>query len=664
MKEKRVKIFSGVLLLLVFLVAGAILSTSYYMMIAGKTSGLKLFGPKICIDSLLSNRLHQLIMLALICVGICVFFALCVSSAGDFKANVFRVTPHIYIPKPYGQGQHGTAWWMTDGTFKKTYSTNSLRLGSSCVKQLMKSGYNDLPKKLRPTGSVISAYLNNFLQQGKLELGGTGAERQPSIAKFKSGGLVVGMSKSAFSEKLHFVDDDTHVLVLGATRCGKTRCLVLPTIVNLALGGENIVASDPKGELFQYTAPFLERMGYRVIVLDYKVMEKSMAYNLLQPIIDSFNSGNTNKAIQQARDMANILVGEKSGNGEPIWHNGEISVVAAVIIAVVYDNMKIPQNQNLTYVYEFFIRMCACKGQSGMPLQRYLVNVGEDHPANILLAQANIAPEKTRGSFYTAAASTLSIWTDRELYHISKKSDFDLLSVAKEKTALFIILPDGKQTFYAVASLIVSQLYEQLTEYADITLGTGRLPHRINFVLDEFGNFVELSNFSGKLTVAGGRGVRFMLFIQNFKQLNEKYNDNVAETIKSNCDTWVYLSANDKDSKEEIVHKLGPYTTSSYSLSASRNSNGSESMNLISRTLLTSEEVGRIARPYQLVCGNGGQRVSYAPDLSKFKTLNKMLGLGNIEHNQTVRSFRDDGRKVYADVSQPIVFVDPIWRKY
>lgn len=87
-------------------------------------------------------------------------------------------------------------------------------------------------------------------------------------------------------------------------------------------------------------------------------------------------------------------------------------------------------------------------------------------------------------------------------------------------------------------------------------------------------------------------------------------------------------------------------------------------MNLISRNLLTSEEVGRIARPYQLVCGNGGQRISYAPDLSKFKTLNRMLGLGNMEHNETVRSFRDEGRKVYTDVSQPVAFVDPIWRKY
>ena len=64
-------------------------------------------------------------------------------------------------------------------------------------------------------------------------------------------------------------------------------------------------------------------------------------------------------------------------------------VVAAAIIATVFDNMDKPQNQNLTYVYEFITRMCAERKGQPMLLQEYLEAVGESHPANILLAQAN-----------------------------------------------------------------------------------------------------------------------------------------------------------------------------------------------------------------------------------------------------------------------------------
>lgn len=37
-----------------------------------------------------------------------------------------------------------------------------------------------------------------------------------------------------------------HSLTVGATRSGKTRCLVLQSIGNTALAGENMIISDPK----------------------------------------------------------------------------------------------------------------------------------------------------------------------------------------------------------------------------------------------------------------------------------------------------------------------------------------------------------------------------------------------------------------------------------
>ena len=48
-----------------------------------------------------------------------------------------------------------------------------------------------------------------------------------------------------------------------------------------------------------------------------------MRYNLLQPIIDAINEGNTDRAEMLAWDLTNNLVGKPEG--EKIWTNGECS---------------------------------------------------------------------------------------------------------------------------------------------------------------------------------------------------------------------------------------------------------------------------------------------------------------------------------------------------
>lgn len=444
------------------------------------------------------------------------------------------------------------------------------------------------------------------------------------------GGPVLGWSKDC--QKMFINGDDTHTLCLGATRSGKTRNVVLPSICTMALAGESIIAMDPKAELYLYTYPFLERLGYEVITIDFKNPLKSNRYNFLQPVVDAVNAGDLPKAVSNARDVAAILAPDS--RGERIWTDGERSTLTMGSLAVVKDNPTRPEFQNLSNCHQFIANMCKpVGGQGPMPILKYLADRAEDHPAKVALGVSEIAPSRMRGSFYTSALVSLDLFTDPAIHCMTATTDFDPYITGERKRAVFIILPDHKSTYYSLASLFIYQQYQMLVEYSD--RHGNRLPRRVNFVCDEFGNFVKIPDFDKMITVGGGRGIRFHLFLQDFNQLDEKYGDKVGKTIRSNCETWIYLQSDDDGTREELSRKLGKYTVKSPSLSGSSSNTGgstSASYSLTGRDLLTPAEIAKIQRPYQLVTSRASPAVMYAPDVAK-TPFQAMLGLGDKKHN-------------------------------
>ena len=61
---------------------------------------------------------------------------------------------------------------------------------------------------------------------------------------------------------------------------------------------------------------------------------------------------------------------------------------------------------------------------------------------------------------------------------------FSFDRIAQEKTAVFLLTPDEKTTYHRLVSLYISQSYQQLVQFADRS--GGKLPGRVNYVLDEF----------------------------------------------------------------------------------------------------------------------------------------------------------------------------------
>lgn len=685
-------------------------SMAFHKILIGADRAPTYYPIKECIESIKTVKKHRLLFLCFEGLSFCLAASLMVSYSRNYISKLQCITSKIYTPVAAGQNQFGSARWMTEKEKAKAFDTAVINHKEDFYKALLAAGKNekviikkhvidkeDKQEQKRLHFKYLKLFVDRVLPEekkrilrGKLRLSYNEILRKyfPSIWEmkeqrnidklaglfecefdvlkeadsnaeiktvsieaiadtqcFSSGGLVIGMKKLRGGKELfYYIGDDTHLLGIGATRSGKSRTMVIQSICFLALAGESMIISDLKGELNQYTGTFLKRLGYNVIILDFKNPLKSDRYNLLQPIIDAIDEDNLPKATECVWDLVGILVGD--AKGEKIWNNGEASTIACAIMSVVYDNREGERRkyQTLTNVYYFIAEMCKPIGKN-IPIVEYVKVLPENHPAKPLVAISEIAPERTRGSFYTAALTTLKLFTSSYINAMTMASDYNPKDLGRKKTALFMVLPDERTTYYSIASLLVLQHYIQLVNESDGR--GGRLKNRVNFILDEFGNFAAIPSFDTLLTVGGGRGMRFNLFLQDFAQLESKYDEKVAKTIKGNCQVWDYLQTNSPETLKEISEKLGNYTVSTYSLSSQSSKyqtpSSSASVNLTGRALLMTNEIAQIDRPYSLITSKENPAIMYSPDLSKWN-FNTMLGLGNKKHNEKVRDYREKQR--------------------
>lgn len=564
---------------------------------------------KQCISNNEQIRMFTIFFFVLLLLGI---ITLLVGGKSSFKVDMIEITPEIRTPAPAGQGQHGTAKWMPKEKFDQVFDSDII----------------DSKK----------------LMQGK--------------ESFSAGGLVLGkedIKTSIFSkrvkEKIYHITKDLHALIIGATRSGKTRCIVIQTIIDLILAGENVVVPDLKGELRDYTEDVAKKYGYEVIGIDFIHPYQSKRRNFLEPVIKALQRNDISRAIEETWSLVSQLVGEPPENGEKLWNNGEAATLAASIMAVCYDNQDHPEYQNLTNVFYFITEMCS-DYRGALPLQFYIDSLPEEHPAKILLAATKVAAMRTRSSFYVSAIMTLKLLTIPAINQMTNASDFDIEKLIDEgkKVIIYLGLPARDKTYFPLASLFLRQISDLIDYVADEKYG-GRVPVRWNFIDEEMGNFTKITNMRQQTSFGAGKGIRHFMFIQSYAQLDDVYGEKVSQIIQDNADIKIYLRSPNPTTKKKISEDLGNYTTRSYSKSNNTPSgtfrNGGsdgESSNLMGRPLLYPDEVGKLQRPYSLVMSDADPAIMYAPDLSQY-AMNEFLGMGDEEHNNRLRQRKAEEHK-------------------
>lgn len=412
------------------------------------------------------------------------------------------------------------------------------------------------------------------------------------------GGVVLGYDHQR--QRAWLETNDRHTLIIGATQSGKSRRLIFPTIWELGKAGESMVVTDPKGELYERSRDYLMSKGYNVTLLDFRNPRRGNYWNPLDPVIKAADLREISLASERAWDIAHMIVHQKPHIGDPLWPNGTESVIASLVLLA---GLEAPKEgyRHLGTAYAILYELGAGGEDGTIPLNEYMTALPAGHLAKAAFGTALLAPYRTRASFFTGAAADLRLWADPSIAHLTCKQDHELEGPGIEKTAVFLVVPDEKSTRHILAALYIDQIYQALVDLA--TREGGRLPVRVNFILEEFGNMPAINDFDKKLTVAGGRGMRFTLVVQDIAQLKRHYKDS-AQTITGNCHTWIYLLTADVETARLISAKTGQYTveTKSYSSSvrSTDTSTGSQ-YGTTGRGLLLPDEVLRWPKDRSLV---------------------------------------------------------------
>ena len=405
---------------------------------------------------------------------------------------------------------------------------------------------------------------------------------------------------------------DQHGVLVGVPGAGKTRRIILPTLGCLGAAGESLVISDPKGELYGYTAAWLRERGYHVLRLDFRNPSQSARWNPLAPIQAALAAGQTATASRAAWQLGHALVG-KGPTNEALWSQTAESLIAALALATA-TTADAPA-QHLHSAYRMLLSL-------GDDLDAFFDTFDDRHIAREAYRTVQSAKEETRSSIHLTTTATLRLFSDPNIAWLTAAHDPGwpmghsaaevLAAAAAGPVAVFLVIPDEDSTLYPLATLALSQLISSLVD-ASAQAPAGRLPRRVNFILDEFGNLPALPDFDKAINVGRGRGLRFLLSVQSWPQFKAVYGD-AGSVIANGCAVAIYLGSSDIATAQEFSQRCGSATVQT----ETRHKNASSTAS-VGRSLLTPDELLRWPTGRALVLQLGQLPLALdLPDLTRW----------------------------------------------
>lgn len=364
---------------------------------------------------------------------------------------------------------------------------------------------------------------------------------------------VGGLPLLSDGEEAYVDGKDTHSLIFGATGSKKSRLFCMPLINIFAKAGESFIVTDPKGELYAKTSGLVKSKGYNTIVLNFRDIGTGDMWNPLALPYELYHSPDKETGISMLNDFVATIADQQVKNTKDIfWPEMAASYALANLLLLM--ECASPEEANVSSM----ARMCNTDSEKDLiELASYM---SDETVAGMNYKGVFVGAENTKRSVYITLYGMIRVFnTQKNLTRMLSGNTVDLRRVGREKTAVYLIVPDEKTTYHFLVTTFVKQAYEVLISEAQKEKDF-KLPVRVNFVLDEFCNMPKIPDMPAMISAARSRNMRYYLVAQSMHQLKGKYGED-ADTIKGNCDNWVFLTSKELDLLNEISELCGTVYT-------------------------------------------------------------------------------------------------------
>ncbi len=448
-----------------------------------------------------------------------------------------------------------------------------------------------------------------------------------------------------------------HGIIIGATGSGKTTTFVNPVVQILghSAAGSSMICTDPKGELFQMHSKLLHDHGYNCMVLDLRDPYSSFRWNPLGDIFDNYQEyltlGNKIRehtdSIEDYPDLKRMHSDEEFANAEdwyewdncawavgtdlinkirvekqkiydecyedlndlvsvlcpienekdPVWEKGARSIIMAVCLGMLEDSgdPKLEMTKDKFCFYNINKAISNSENEY-KALKDYFTGRDKLSKAAGLSRQVLAAADQTLSSYMSIALDKLSMFNDEGLCALTSATDIVPRTFADTPTALFLKIPDEKDTRHGLAAVFILCIYKALIKVASSREDLS-LPRNVFFLLDEFGNMPKIDKFDKMITVGRSRKIWFEMIVQSFAQLKNVYGETVADIVKGNCGIKLFIGSNDIPTCEEFSKMCGNMTVRTQSTSTGLNdktNNINVSTQIQQRPLIYPSELTRL----------------------------------------------------------------------
>ena len=409
---------------------------------------------------------------------------------------------------------------------------------------------------------------------------------------------------------------DVHAIMIGAAGVGKTAYWLYPCLEYALASGMSFLSTDTKGDVVRNYGEIAKNCyGYRVGVIDLRNPTRSDGFNLLHLVnkyMDLFKKKPDNllfkaKAERYAKIISKTIItagmdGQSFGQNQFFYDAAEGLLTATILLVAEFCP---PPERHIVSVFKIIQELMApskTKGQT--QFQVLLSMLPETHKAKWFAGAATSTADQAMASVMSTALARLNAFLDSEMEQLlCFDTAVDSETFCKEKSALFLVMPEEDPSKFFMVSLIIQQLYREILSVADEN--GGKLPNRAVFYADEFGTLPKIESAEMMFSASRSRRLSIVPIIQSLGQLEKNYGKEGAEIIVDNVQLTIFGGFAPNSETAQVMSKsLGSRTVQSGSISKGKD-NASQSLQMIERPLMTPDELKSMPKGQFIVMKTG-----------------------------------------------------------